>query len=143
MADNFVDDLLDLPFPKRTFVTRKDIPADKKLTAEEWGRVCQASLDMREKIIALLETVAPSSSQRFMVTIQDDDTDEILVDASRGFIARGDTNFLVHATMGKNTSNVGIVGCDPDDYTTSHFKIRLTSTPATDDTINITVEELT
>lgn len=58
---NFVDDLLDLPFPKFDDRPLGSADPDTHVVAEEWGEVCQAALDLREKVIDLLDQWTPGT----------------------------------------------------------------------------------
>lgn len=80
--------------------------------------------------------------QVFRVVRQVGDTDTITIDASRGFTARANTNYNVQATMGANSTGIGILGCDPASYTTSQFVVKLTAAPAAGDSILFTVQDL-
>lgn len=58
---NFVDDLLELPFPKFDDRPLGSADPDTHVVAEEWGEVCQAALDLREKVIDLLDQWTPGT----------------------------------------------------------------------------------
>lgn len=86
---------------------------------------------------------AAGAPQRFIVSQTGGDDDTIVINAGRGLLARGSTNYLVQATMGKNSLGVGVVGCDPAAFMTTQFTLKLTSAWAAGDSIMFTVEDLT
>lgn len=81
-----------------------------------------------------------SPEQVFRYVANGTETDEITVPLP---VARGSVNYNVQATMGVNSTGIGIVGCSPADYTIANFKIKLTNPPAAADSILFTVEDLT
>ncbi len=83
------------------------------------------------------------TAQEFRYVAMMGDTDTIVIDAAKGFAPRASLNYDAWAFMGANAGGIGIVGCDPADYTLTQFVLRLTSAPTPGDSFFFNVRDLT
>lgn len=82
------------------------------------------------------------TTQVFRYTRQVGDTDTIVINGAKGFVARADANYNVQVTMGAFTSLLA-AAAPPSLYTTTQFTLKLSAAPVAGDTFLFTVEDLT